>query len=158
MKLCRASIFASAALTKARSADEEIPCASGLLRGRFAAGPSTADAAGKPASRASASSLGIMRALVAHADVVAVPLDPVVPLLDARAVLEALELADDVERHVVGDLDAEVATVAEPARGPEEVVGRVSGHRGILVHPRERVLAAEPLRSRRAHHGGQPEP
>src|SRR3989441_5538501 len=158
MKLCSASIFASAALTKARSAEEGMPCASGLLRGRVAGGSSTADAAGKPASRASASSLGIMKRLVAQADLVAVPLDPVVPLLDARAVLEALELSDQVEGDVVVDLDAEVAAVAEPARGPEEVVGRVGGHRGILVDARERVLAAEPRRSRRAEHGGQPEP
>src|SRR5438270_8324615 len=39
MKLCRASRFLSAASTNVRMAEEETPCASGLLRGRSAPMP-----------------------------------------------------------------------------------------------------------------------
>src|SRR5207249_1000238 len=80
--------------------------------------------------------------LINDSNLRAVPLDPVVPLLDPRAVLEALEMDDDVEGDVVGGLHAEVAAVAEPALRPEEVVGRVGGHRRVLVHAGERVLQA----------------
>ncbi len=57
----------------------------------------------------------------------------------------------------VAHAHAHVQAVPGPTRAPDEVVGRVGGQGGVLVHLRERVLEAAPRRDHGAEDDGQPQ-
>lgn len=93
----------------------------------------------------------------AGADLDAEALHPVLALLDPRAVLEALDLAHEMQGRVVADARGQLGAVPFPAGPPEKVVGRIGCQRGVLVDLGVRVLGARARRLQRAQHRGQPQ-
>ena len=72
--------------------------------------------------------------LVLDLEVDPVALDPVLALFGVGARREALPLGGELDEGAVGHLQLEVATVAHPAGGPDEVVGGVGRQRQVPVH------------------------